>query len=65
MKGKKLAQLIGVLCMAVAVILGVFLLLNQKESDGIFSKKETKNTEAQSILSKDLERNYHYASSIC
>ena len=58
MKGKKLAQLIGVLCMAVAVILGVFLLLNQKESDGIFSKKETKNTEAQAILSKDLERNY-------
>ena len=40
-------------------MLGVFLVLNLQEDDGVFSKKDTaKNTEAQNILSKNLDRNY-------
>lgn len=58
MKGKKLAQLIGSLCLVGVVVLGVFLALNLREDDGIFSKNENKNTEAQTILSKDIDRNY-------
>lgn len=59
MKGKKLAQLIGVLCVGVCVVLGVFLALNLGDDDGIFSKDEKKpNTEAQNILAKDVDRNY-------
>ena len=58
MKGKKLAQLIGSLCVVAVVVLGIFLALNMREDDGIFSKKQTKNTEAQNILSKDIDRNY-------
>ena len=58
MKGKKLARLIGSLCVVACVVLGVFLVLNQNEDDSIFSKVEKPNTEAQSILSKDIERNY-------
>ncbi|MBO5354330.1 MAG: hypothetical protein J6J42_04650 [Lachnospiraceae bacterium] len=58
MKGKKLAQLIGVLCVAVFVILGVFLAFNLREDDGAFSKGDKPNTEAQNILAKDLDRNY-------
>lgn len=58
MKGKKLAQLIGGLCLVVAVVLGIFLLLNQDEDDGVFSKEDKPNTEAQNILSKDIDRNY-------
>lgn len=58
MKGKKLAQLIGSLCVVTVVVLGIFLALNMREDDGIFSKKQTKNTEAQNILSKDIDRNY-------
>ena len=58
MKGKKLAQLVGTLCVIGAVVLGLFFALNQQEDDSIFSKNETKNTEAQNILSKDINRNY-------
>ena len=58
MKGKKLAQLIGVLCLIGALVLAAFLMLNLREDDGIFSKKEKTNTEAQNILSKDIDRNY-------
>lgn len=58
MKGKKLARLIGSLCVVVCVVLGIFFLLNMDEDDGIFSKKEKPNTEAQNILSKDIDRNY-------
>ncbi len=59
MKGKKLAQLIGTLCLVGVVVLGVFLMLNSREDDGIFSKDEKKkNTEVQNILAKDLDRNY-------
>ena len=45
MKGKKLAQLIGSLCLVFVVVLGVFLALNLGEDDSIFSKKEKTNTE--------------------
>lgn len=58
MKGKKLTKLIGSLCLAVVVVLGVFLALNLREDDGVFSKAEKPNTEAQNILAKDMERNY-------
>ena len=59
MKGKKLAQLIGSLCVVVCVVLGIFLALNLGEDDGIFSKDEKKpNTEAQNILAKNIDRNY-------
>ena len=58
MKGKKLAQLIGGLCLVVVVVLGVFLALNLREDNGVFSKDEVQNTEAQAILSKDIDRNY-------
>ena len=58
MKGKKLAQLIGTLCVIGAVVLGLFIALNQREDDSVFSKNEAKNTEAQNILSKDIDRNY-------
>lgn len=58
MKGKKLAQLIGSLCVVVALVLGVFLALNLRKDDSIFSKEETTNTEAQNILAKDIDRNY-------
>lgn len=58
MKGKKLARLIGTLGMVVAVVLGVFLALNLGEDDSVFSKEEKLNTEAQNILSKDIDRNY-------
>ena len=58
MKGKKLTRLIGTLGVMVAVVLGVFLALNSGKDGSVFSKKETTNTEAQNILSKDMERNY-------
>ena len=58
MKGKKLAQLIGSLCVVAVVVLGVFLALNLREDDSKLSKDDTKNTEAQNILSKDIYRNY-------
>ena len=58
MKGKKLAQLVGSLCLVVVVVLGVFLALNLGEDNSVFSKKEKPNTEAQNILSKDIDRNY-------
>lgn len=58
MKGKKLAQLIGTLCLIGAVVLGVFLALNLREDDSVFSKDGEKNTEAQNILAKDIDRNY-------
>ncbi len=58
MKGKKLAQLVGGLCLVIAVVLGVFLALNLQEDNSIFSKDEKPNTEAQNILAKDMERNY-------
>ena len=58
MKGKKLAQLIGILCLLVTVVLGVFLAMNLREDDSIFSKDSKPNTEAQSILAKDINRNY-------
>lgn len=58
MKGKKLAQLIGTLCLVVVVVLGVFLALNLREDDSIFSKNDKPNTEAQAILAKDVDRNY-------
>ena len=58
MKGKKLTQLIGVLCLVSVVVLGVFLTLNLRENDDTSSKKNTKNTEVQTILSKDIDRNY-------
>lgn len=58
MKGKKLARLVGSLCLIVAVVLGVFLALNLGEDDSIFSKEEKPNTEVQNILAKDIDRNY-------
>jgi len=58
MKGKKLARLVGSLCLVVVVVLGVFLALNLGEDNSVFSKKEKPNTEAQNILSKDIDRNY-------
>jgi len=58
MKGKKLARLVGSLCLVVVVVLGVFLVLNLGEDNSVFSKEEKPNTEAQSILSKDIDRNY-------
>lgn len=58
MKGKKLAQLVGILCVVVCVALGLFLAFNSGEDDSVFSKKEKPNTEAQAILSKDVDRNY-------
>ena len=58
MKGKKLAQLIGSLCVVVTLVLGVFLALNLREDNNIFSKDEVQNTEAQAIIAKDIERNY-------
>lgn len=58
MKGKKLARLVGTLCLVVAVVLGVFLALNLGEDDSVFSKDTKKNTEAQNILAKDIDRNY-------
>lgn len=58
MKGKKLAQLIGSLCVVTVVVLGVFLALNLREDNSIFSKEEKQNTEAQAILAKDIDRNY-------
>ena len=58
MKGKKLAQLIGSLCVVVALVLGVFLALNLRQDNSIFSKEETTNTESQNILAKDIDRNY-------
>lgn len=58
MKGKKLAQLVGALCLIGVLILAAFLFLNQREENLAFSKNEKKNTEAQNILSKDIDRNY-------
>ena len=58
MKGRKLARLIGSLCVVVCVVLALFFLLNMKEDDGIFSKEQKTNTEAQNILSKNIDRNY-------
>lgn len=58
MKGKKLAQLIGTLCVIVTVVFGIFLALNLREDNSVFSKEEKKNTEAQNILAKDIDRNY-------
>lgn len=58
MKGKKLAQLVVTLFLAVLVVLGVFFALNYGDSDDIFSKKEKPSTEVQNILSKDIDRNY-------
>ena len=58
MKGKKLARLVGSLCLIVAVVLGGFLALNVGEDDSIFSKEEKPNTEVQNILAKDIDRNY-------
>ena len=58
MKGKKLAQLIGVLCLVSVVVLGVFLTLNLREDSGASSENSTKNTEVQNILSKNIDRNY-------
>lgn len=58
MKKKKLAQWIGLLCLGVFIVLGVYLALNLREDDSVFSKDNTKNTEVQTILAKDLERNY-------
>lgn len=58
MKGKKLTQLIGTLCLVTVVVLGAFLALNLREDNSVFSKTEKPNTEAQSILQKDIARNY-------
>ena len=58
MKGKKLARLIGSLCLVTVVVLGVFLALNLREDNGIFSKDAQQNTEVQAILAKDIDRNY-------
>lgn len=58
MKGKKLVRLVGTLCLITAVVLGVFGVLNFREDDSVFSKNEVINTEAKSILEKDMERNY-------
>lgn len=58
MKGKKTARLVGSLCLVVAIVLAIFLTLNLREDNSIFSKDEKPNTEAQNILSKDVDRNY-------
>ena len=50
MKGKKLARLVGSLCLIVAVVLGVFLALNLGEDDSIFSKEEKPNKLTESSL---------------
>ena len=58
MKGKKLAQLIGTLCTVVVVVLGIFLALNLRKDNSVFSKDSKPNREAQNILAKDVDRNY-------
>lgn len=58
MKGKHLTKLIGSLCLIVAIVLGIFLALNLRKDDSVFSKDGGKSTEVQNVLAKDLERNY-------
>ena len=57
MKGKGFAKLIGVMCLLVVVVLGVYLALNLRENNGK-NKENVQNTEAQNILSKNLDHNY-------
>ena len=58
MKGKKLAQLIGTLGVIAVLVFVLYFSLNQRKDDDTFSKDGTANTEAQAILSKDIDRNY-------
>lgn len=58
MKDKKTAQFIGGLGLLCVIVLVLFFVLNQNPDDGIFSEKESKSTEVQNILAKDVERNY-------
>lgn len=58
MKGKNLTKLIGGLGVVCVLVLGVFLTMNFKSDDGVFEKDGKKNTEAQNILAKDVDRNY-------
>ncbi len=58
MKGKNLAKLLGGLILLGIVVLVAFYWLNNRSDDSVFSKDGETNTEAQKILSKDLDRNY-------
>lgn len=58
MKGKQLTQLIGILGLFCVVLLGVYFGLNRREDDSIYAKDKEVNTEAQTILKKDIDRNY-------
>lgn len=58
MKGKGLAKLVGGLLLLGIAVLVVFYWLNNRPDDSVFSKDGEINTEAQKILSKDLDRNY-------
>lgn len=58
MKGKNLTKLIGGLGVVCVLILGVFLTMNFGSYDSVFEKEGKKNTEAQNILAKDVDRNY-------
>ena len=58
MKKKNLAKLAGSLILLGIAVLVVFYWLNNRPDDSIFSKDGEKNTEAQAILAKDLDRNY-------
>lgn len=58
MKGKNLTKLIGGLGVVCVLIFGIYLAMNLKSDDSVFEKDSQKNTEAQNILAKDVERNY-------
>lgn len=57
MKGQGITKVIGVMCLLVVVVLGVYLALNLREENGK-NKENVQNTEAQNILAKDIDRNY-------
>lgn len=56
--GKQMTKLIGGLMLLAIAVLVVFYIINQRPDNGIYAKEGTINTEAQAILSKDIERNY-------
>ncbi len=58
MKDKKSSKMIGMIVLAGVIVLGVFLALNRRPDDSVFTKDNKTNTEAQNILAKDIDRNY-------
>ena len=58
MKGKNLAKLVGGLLLLGIVLLIVFYWLNNRPDDSTFAGDDVKNTEAQKILAKDIDRYY-------